>query len=113
MSATDSTKQLSPKVKWAGLVGAFITALSAAGAALTPELFEGLGAWGFVVYIFVTALFISVAAWWKADPLRENYTAQVNAMELQHQREENPTQNRADSLPPEDWARDQWPDNRG
>ena len=66
----DPSKTLSPKIIATGIVylaGAFILA---AGAALTPQLFDWAGPWGVVIYAGVVGAVAQLAGWLKTDPLR-------------------------------------------
>ena len=62
--------QISPKVIAAAIVGLVISALASNVTALTPHLFDFLGPWALFWFGVVTTLIISLAAWWKTDPLR-------------------------------------------
>ncbi len=67
----DPSKTISPKIIATGivyLVGAFILA---AGAALTPQLFDWAGPWGVVIYAGVVGAVAQLAGWLKTDPLRQ------------------------------------------
>lgn len=119
MAATDSKEVTSPKVKaidkWGALGALGLGVLAFFLSLLTPDLFPFLGPWAGPVtaaLVFLGTGIARIAAYQTPDPLRENYTAQQTAYELQRQREENPTA-QAKSIEPDDWAQTQWPDNKG
>lgn len=114
MSATDSTKQISPKVTAVGVSTVILSALALAAAVLDVEMFGVFGDWAPFFLVLVVGLINGASAYMKGDPLRMNYTAQQNAFELQRQREEDvPGRHEAAPADPDEWAREQWPDNRG
>lgn len=121
MAATDSAKVTSPKVKaidkWGAIGGVALGILAFFLSSLTPDLFEFLGPWAGIVtatLVFAGAAIARIAAYQTPDPLRSNYTAQETAFELQRQREEAGTNSmEVTSLPPDEWATRQWPDNKG
>lgn len=67
----DPAKVISPKVIATAAVYVVGTGILAAGAALTPELFAGLGPWGVVAYAGVVGALGSLAGYIVRDPLRD------------------------------------------
>lgn len=71
MSTTpDPSKVISPKIIATGIVYITGAGILAAGAALTPDLFDGLGRWGVVAYAGVVGALASLAGYFTRDPLR-------------------------------------------
>jgi len=66
----DATKTVSPKIIAGALTSIGLTVLIAAIGAITPDLFDGLGVWGPVVYAAVVAVGGAIAGYVKRDPLR-------------------------------------------
>lgn len=93
MSASTDPRQLSPKVIGVAIAGFIITTLGAGMAAITPQALEGLGVWAFPVASFVATAGGAALAWWRADPLRLNYGAQVAAFERAGAGQYDPPQN--------------------
>jgi hypothetical protein len=80
MAASDNPQQTSPKLIVGGLVGVAVTAATAAGAIITPDVFAGFGEWAPFWFVFVTTGFIGLGVWWKTDPLRLNTLVQAQAI---------------------------------
>lgn len=74
-TTTDPAKKISPKV-WAGLLtGLIVAAIGGIVAAVTPDTFAFLGAWGPIIYSLVTIGGAQLAAFLKTDPLRATSAA--------------------------------------
>jgi hypothetical protein len=119
MAATDSTTQLSPKVraidKVAGLGVIGIGAVAVMLGLVTPDLFPALGPWAPIIAAGAVYVGARLAAYQARDPLRENYTAQQNAFESQRAQELDPTpvpQGYQDQHV-EAQAVENWPENKG
>lgn len=88
MAASTNPNQLSPKVKASAymglvvsLVGALVATIVTFVSGVTPDQLPGLGIWAVPVITLATTGANALAAWWKADPLRQNYLTQVAAVE--------------------------------
>lgn len=79
MAASADPKQLSPKVTAAALAGVLVFALGEALSLVTVEQFGWAGGWAGALHTFVTVGAMAFAAYWKGDPLRQNYAEQVRA----------------------------------
>lgn len=66
----DPAKVISPKIIATGVVYIIGAGVLAAGAALTPDLFDGLGRWGVVAYAGVVGALAQLAGYITRDPLR-------------------------------------------
>lgn len=92
MAANADPKQLSPKVKASAqmtlllsLLGVIVAAVTTWVTGVTPDQAPFLGVWFVPVVTVVTGLLNTLAGYLKADPLRQNYLAQVQAVERLHQ----------------------------
>ena len=65
-----ASKTFSPKVVAGAITSIGLTVLVAALGAISPNLFDGLGVWGPVVYAAVVAIGGAIAGYVKTDPLR-------------------------------------------
>lgn len=88
MAATADPKQTSPKVKASAYMGLLISLLGLVVAGVvtwtgtvTADQLPGLGVWAVPVISIITTGGNVLAAWWKSDPLRQNYAAQFAARE--------------------------------
>lgn len=88
MAANADPKQTSPKVKASAYMGLLVSLLGfvIAGAVtwtgtVTSDQLPGLGVWAVPVVSLITTGGNVLAAWWKSDPLRQNYVAQFAARE--------------------------------
>lgn len=85
MAASADPKQLSPKVIGAAIAGFVLTAIGGAMAAVTPDALEALGPWAAPVAMVIVTAGSSLVAWWRTDPLRQNYLANKQAVEADFQ----------------------------
>lgn len=81
MASTDP-KKVSPKVIVGLLTGLAIAAIGGILAAVTPDTFAFLGAWGPLVYSVVTVGGAQLAAYLKRDPARVDTAAVLDAAVL-------------------------------
>ena len=66
----DPSKVVSPKVILVAVANIVGLAIVAAIAAITPDLFAGLGPWAVVAYAAVATIGTTLAGYLKRDPLR-------------------------------------------
>lgn len=94
MAANANPNQTSPKVKAGALMGLLVSLLGAViaaivtfGSGITADSLGGLGlgVWAVPVATLVTTGAQALAAWWKSDPLRQNYLTQQAAVEADFQ----------------------------
>lgn len=92
MAASADPKQTSPKVKASAYMGLLVSLLGFVVAGVvtwtgtvTADQLPGLGVWAVPLISLVTTGGNVLAAWWKTDPLRQNYAAQFAAVEDLHQ----------------------------
>lgn len=115
MAATDSTTQVSPKVraidKVAGLGAIGLSVVALMLGLITPDLFPFLGPWAPIIAAGAVFLGARLAAYQTADPLRQNYTEQQKAFDAQRERELNGGP--VDPGHVEAVVNEEWPDNRG
>ena len=82
MAATASPQQLSPKFTVPLIVGVLVFAGGEALSLVTVEAFNFAGeAWAGVLHKFVTVAAMGATAYYKMDPLRQNYAKQIEAEE--------------------------------
>jgi hypothetical protein len=79
MAASADPKQLSPKFTWPLIVGFLTFAGAGALSLVTVEHFGWAGQWAGVLHAFVTLTAMAVTAYYKMDPLRQNFAQQVEA----------------------------------
>jgi hypothetical protein len=80
MAASADPQQLSPKFTWPLIVGVLVFAGGEALSLVTVEAFNFAGAeWAGVLHKFVTVVAMAAVAYYKLDPLRQNYAQQVEA----------------------------------
>lgn len=93
MAASADPQQLSPKFTWPLIVGFAVFAGGEALSLVTVEAFNFAGeAWAGVLHKFVTVAAMCVTAYYKMDPLRQNFASQVEA-ERNREASEDPAVN--------------------
>jgi hypothetical protein len=79
MAASADPKQLSPKFTWSLIIGFLTFAGAGALSIVTIEQFGFAGQWAGTLHAFVTLVAMAVTAYYKMDPLRQNFAQQVEA----------------------------------
>lgn len=79
MAASADPRQLSPKFTWPVLGGIVLFAFFSTLSTLSPEVLDGLGVYKGPLFSFLTLIGMGGLAYYKGDPLRQNYAAQVEA----------------------------------
>ncbi|MDN4611965.1 hypothetical protein [Arthrobacter burdickii] len=81
MAASADPRQLSPKFTWPLIIGFVVFAAAGALSLVTVEHFDWAGQWAGILHAFVTLIAMAVTAYYKMDPLRQNFAEQVRAQQ--------------------------------